>query len=73
MGLVRKAAENYPANRDCFSCHHQTLPVLAIVAARAAGVEVDEDVSRGRPTFSHESFGERLDELKEGKISAAAR
>ena len=34
MRLVRKAADSYPEHRECFSCHHQTLPMLAMVAAR---------------------------------------
>ena len=49
LGLVRTAAENYPNHRDCFSCHHQTLPMLAIVTARAAGWRSVTTCSRGRP------------------------
>jgi len=26
--LLEKAAKNYPEHRDCFACHHQTLPLL---------------------------------------------
>lgn len=31
--------------QDCFSCHHQMLPVMALQAAREAGVPVDESVA----------------------------
>ena len=31
LPIVQKAAANYPTHRDCFSCHHQTLPMLAMV------------------------------------------
>ena len=65
--LVRTAAENYPNHRDCFSCHHQTLPMLAMVAARAHGVEVDGDELEAQAEFTRESFGERLADLKAGK------
>ncbi len=27
--VLASAVQNYPANRKCFSCHHQTLPLLA--------------------------------------------
>ncbi|MGC6437343.1 MAG: hypothetical protein ACON5I_13370, partial [Verrucomicrobiales bacterium] len=26
LRIVQRGAQNYPNNRDCFSCHHQTLP-----------------------------------------------
>src|SRR5262245_24088373 len=41
LPLVEKAAARYPEHRKCFSCHHQTLPMLAIVSARHAGMTVD--------------------------------
>ena len=47
LALVQKAAANYPNHRTCFSCHHQTLPMLAVVAARGWGVAVDAGVARG--------------------------
>src|SRR5882724_824705 len=44
MPLAEKAASNYPEHRKCFSCHHQTLPMLSMVSARHAGNQVDEKV-----------------------------
>ncbi len=67
LGLVQSAAENYPTHRDCFSCHHQTLPVFAIVTARAHGVEVDRDVLEAQADFTHESFLERVTDMKAGR------
>lgn len=67
LGLVRTAAENYPTHRDCFSCHHQTLPMLAIVTARAHGEEADSDVLETQAEFKRESFEERLTDLKAGR------
>ena len=28
LSVAEKAAANYPNHRNCFSCHHQTLPML---------------------------------------------
>ena len=30
LRIVQKGAKNYPENRNCFSCHHQTLPMFAM-------------------------------------------
>jgi N-acyl-D-amino-acid deacylase len=30
FGVLKTGAKNYPEHRSCFSCHHQTLPLLAL-------------------------------------------
>jgi hypothetical protein len=30
LSLLKKSSENYPNHRQCFSCHHQTLPLFAM-------------------------------------------
>lgn len=42
--LLEKGARGFAEQRDCFSCHHQTLPVVALETARARGFEVDPKV-----------------------------
>ncbi len=37
LPLIQQAAANYPKHRKCFSCHHQTLPMLVMVAAPRRG------------------------------------
>lgn len=67
-GLVRveAAARNYPNHRDCFTCHHQTLPAMAMVAADRAGVEVDRDLLAEIVAFSADSFETRFEQLEKG-------
>lgn len=65
--IARKAAENYPLNRDCYSCHHQTLPMLAVVGAREAGLEVPTDLLPAQAEFTRASFAERQASLKKGE------
>ncbi len=47
LPLVEKAAARYPEHRKCFSCHHQTLPMLAVVAARSSSLPADAGVLDG--------------------------
>jgi BNR repeat-like domain/Prenyltransferase and squalene oxidase repeat len=37
LPLLLKGAEGHVANRHCFACHNQTLPVMALTAASARG------------------------------------
>ncbi|MFT5108670.1 MAG: hypothetical protein ACI9UA_004314 [Pseudoalteromonas tetraodonis] len=67
LELVQKAARNYPSNRDCFSCHHQTLPMLAMVTARERGFEIDEALLTGQAKFTRNFYRGRIDAMREGK------
>jgi squalene cyclase len=44
---LEKTLVVYPEKRDCFSCHNQTLPLLALRVARSRGLAVDEDAAAG--------------------------
>src|SRR6516164_8591246 len=35
--LVKASADEYPRHRDCFSCHNQAVPALALSLARQRG------------------------------------
>jgi N-acyl-D-amino-acid deacylase len=37
LALVTHAATNWQGTTECFSCHHQTLPMLAATEASRAG------------------------------------
>jgi N-acyl-D-aspartate/D-glutamate deacylase len=67
LTLVQKAAASYPLHRTCFSCHHQTLPLQAMVTAREYGLTIDEELLEATADFSHDSFRERLTPLREGR------
>jgi hypothetical protein len=47
LPLILKSTAAYPESRDCFSCHHQALPVLALATAKARGFAIDAEVIRG--------------------------
>lgn len=67
LRIVQKAATQYPLHRDCFSCHHQTLPMLAMVKARAHGVAIEEGLIQEQAEFSADSFREKAQEMRQGK------
>src|SRR5207253_5293808 len=67
LPLVQKAASNYPKNRNCFSCHHQTLPMVAMVAAREGGATVDDKLLHGQAEFTHKWFAAQVKNMKLGR------
>jgi N-acyl-D-amino-acid deacylase len=42
ISLVEKSAVAYRKQRQCFSCHHQAMPVLMLTEARSHGFAIDE-------------------------------
>lgn len=55
LALIEKSTEEYRRQRQCFSCHHQALPVLALAEARRRGFVIDEEnfEEQLRHTFEH--------------------
>lgn len=67
LTLVQKAARSYPDHRDCFSCHHQTLPMLAMVTARDRGFTIDELLIRDQAEFTRAFYHDRVEMMKKGE------
>jgi predicted GH43/DUF377 family glycosyl hydrolase len=42
LPLIESSAVKYMEHRDCFSCHHQALPILTLVEAKRRGFPVAE-------------------------------
>jgi len=63
---LEQAAANYPEHRQCFSCHHQTLPLLAFDSLREAGLPINRELVRAQAEFTARSFAGRLDDLRKG-------
>jgi Squalene-hopene cyclase C-terminal domain/Prenyltransferase and squalene oxidase repeat len=56
---IEKGLTNYPKQRQCFSCHHQAMGVIAMTAAQKHGFEVDAEVVKKAIDFSLKSFRNR--------------
>jgi N-acyl-D-amino-acid deacylase len=81
VSLLSRAATNYPTHRTCFSCHHQTLPMLALYEARGAlrvasryegdrlsrKADAIDDVMDEQAAFIRDSFKDKLASMREGK------
>jgi N-acyl-D-amino-acid deacylase len=64
---VQRAAERYPKHRNCFSCHHQTLPLLTLVTARAQGYGGNDKLVKSQAEFTCASFEPFLETMTQGK------
>jgi N-acyl-D-amino-acid deacylase len=67
LHIVQKAARNYPKHRRCFSCHHQTLPMLAMELSGRKGLDVDQRLLQDQAEFAWTAFDSRRETVAEGK------
>lgn len=67
LALVTRAASNWQGNKTCFSCHHQTLPMLAMNEAARAGFPLDFAWRKSQAEFTLEYFEQRIDQMDAGK------
>ncbi len=67
LSVLEKAAKNYPEHRDCFACHHQTVPLAAMRFARQSQLKVDEPLFGDTVEFVRNYFAKRADEMKQGR------
>lgn len=56
LKAIAKGVTNYPKHRQCFSCHHQAMGVLAMTAAQKQGFDVDKDLIQKQIEFSLKTF-----------------
>ena len=67
LSLLEKAAKNYPEHRDCFACHHQTVPLAAMREVRRIGLTIDEPLFDDTVKFVRSYFSRHTDEMKQGR------
>ncbi|MCY2975978.1 MAG: hypothetical protein NTW52_15085 [Planctomycetota bacterium] len=68
-GLARivQAASDWQSHQSCFSCHHQTLPMLAAIEADRAGIPVDREWLKSQADTTLDYFRERVHDMDEGE------
>jgi N-acyl-D-amino-acid deacylase len=66
LRIVQKPAASYPSHHSCFSCHHQTLPIFAMVEARERGGATDRDLLQAQADFCRKSFQELVESMVQG-------
>jgi squalene cyclase len=65
--LIEKSVATYVKARDCFTCHHQALPLMALSNAKRAGFKIDDQVIQAQTKFTLEYFADRQDRLPKGQ------
>jgi len=67
LRVLRKGTVNYEDHRACFTCHHQTLPMLAQATALKHGFKIDDALFRQQTRITHDGFKNRKEKLRAGK------
>src|SRR5579864_5671455 len=66
LPLILKGTEQYPESRDCFSCHHQAVPVLALTTAKARGFAVEAEAIQGSVELTEADLRSALESYRKG-------
>jgi N-acyl-D-amino-acid deacylase len=64
---LEEGAANYTKNRQCFSCHHQAVPMAAFESARRHGFSVNEEEIRHQIEFTEDTFRPQRDKIAQGQ------
>jgi squalene cyclase len=65
--LLTKGAVGHREQRNCFACHNQGIPILALTTAREHGFKVDEEELQRQYKYIQEFLGRNKAEYREGK------
>jgi len=66
LELLTWTSSVYVEQRECFSCHHQTLPSLALRQAHRDGYEVDLEEIKHQTEHTHRFFEKRKEKISKG-------
>jgi N-acyl-D-amino-acid deacylase len=64
---IEQGSASYPKHRQCFSCHHQTMPILSLTEAGRRGFDVDQSNLEKQAAMTLGTFRPKLDDLKKGQ------
>ena len=64
--LIKASAEDYPKQRDCFSCHNQAVPAVALSLARQHGFAVDTQVLHTIAKHTEADLHSAIDDYRKG-------
>jgi len=65
--LVKASAVEYPKHRDCFSCHNQAVPAVALSLARQRGFAVEAQTLRAIAEHTETDLNGAIDDYRKGK------
>ena len=67
LPLLAQGADGYVAKRNCFSCHHQAVPVVALSLARERGFTVDLDLIRRQVEHTRTDLDGAAESYRKGR------
>jgi squalene cyclase len=67
LPLIARSAKEYTGHRDCFSCHHQAVPVVALSLAKERGFSVDASLLRAQMDHTEADLGTAAESYRKGE------
>jgi hypothetical protein len=64
---VESSTREYPDHRDCFSCHHQAVPLFALALARDRGLDVSGNNIRTQLDLTRDDLKGAIVDYRAGK------
>ncbi len=64
---LQKSLVVYAEKRDCFSCHHQAISLVALKIARSRGFAIDEDAVQGAVALTITDLESALETYRKGR------
>jgi Prenyltransferase and squalene oxidase repeat len=66
LPLIEKSTAEYPHLRDCFSCHHQAVPVFALSLSRDRGFWIDDENLQEQVELTLSDLGTAIESYRKG-------
>ena len=67
LARVKQAASDWQDNKTCFSCHHQTLPMLATLEGARVGFPLDKAWLKSQADTTHRFFTRSIKTMDAGE------
>ena len=64
---LQKTLTVYAERRDCYSCHNQGVPLVALAIARSRGLTIDEDAFQGAVSLTLADLESGLEQYQKGR------
>ena len=64
---LEKTLVVYAEKRDCYSCHNQGVPIVALKIARSRGFTIDEDAFEGAVALTLADLESARDDYRQGR------
>lgn len=65
--LLEKSSAEYLKHRECFSCHHQAMPIVALKFLQRRGVTIDQDNIAAQVNHIRKNLLKNQTQLENGK------